>query len=64
MIIQDSNQIQGRWTLGRITVADASLRDGYVRNVEVEYKSPGSSRFMNVTRPVQRIVVLIPVDDE
>ena len=64
VIVQDSNLIRGKWRLGRITKADASLRDGFVRNVEVEYKNPGSDNYLTITRAVQRIIVLVPVEDQ
>ena len=64
VIVQDSNLIRGKWRLGRITKADASLRDGFVRNVEVEYKNPGSDNYLSITRAVQRIIVLVPVEDQ
>ena len=63
VIIQDTNQIRGKWKLGRVTCADPSLRDGFVRNVDVQYKNPGSQSFTTVKRPVQRlVVVLVPID--
>ena len=63
VMIQDANQVRGKWKLGRVSTADPSLRDGYVRNVEVEYKS-GTREFTKVTRPVQRLVVVVPVDED
>ena len=63
VIVQDSNLIRGKWRLGRVTKAEQSLRDGYVRNVDVEYKNPSSKNFLSVTRPVQKLIVLVPIDD-
>ena len=64
VIIQDSNKIRKKWKLGRVIRADPSLRDGYVRVVDVEYKNPDSKNFLNITRPVQRLIVLIPVEEQ
>ena len=64
VIVQDSNLIRGKWRLGRITRADPSLRDGFVRNVEVEYKNPGSDNYLQITRAVQRVIVLVPAEDQ
>ena len=64
VLIQDSNQIRGKWKLGRVTQAVSSLRDGFVRNVEIEYKNEGSQSFTTISRPVQRIIVLVPVDEK
>ena len=63
VLIQDSNQVRGKWKFGRFARADASLRDGFVRNIEIEYKNPGASNYTTITRPVQRIIVLVPVDE-
>ena len=38
VVIQDTNQIRGKWKLGIVTEAVPSLRDGFVRNVEIKYK--------------------------
>ena len=44
--------------------ADPSLRDGFVRNIEVQYKNEGSKNYTTVNRPVQRIIVLVPSEEE
>ena len=63
VLIQDSNTVRGRWKMGRIcNVYPGS--DGKVRNVEVEYKcNPDSKVFIKINRPVQRLVLLLPCDD-
>ena len=62
VIIADKDLKRGKWKLGQVNVADASLRDGFVRNVEVQYKNPDSNTFTRVQRPVQKLIVLVPVD--
>ena len=64
VIVQDSNLIRGKWRIGRVTKAEPSLRDGFVRNVEIEYKNPNSKKYLTITRAVQRLIVLVPVDDQ
>ena len=64
VIVQDSNLIRGKWRLGRVSKADPSLRDGFVRNVDIEYKNIGSKRHLTIMRPVQRVIVLIPIEDQ
>ena len=64
VLIQDSNQIRGKWKLGRVSQADPSLRDGFVRNVEIKYKNEGTKTYTTVDRPVQRIIVLVPVNED
>ena len=62
--MQDSNQVRANWKLGRVSKADASLRDGYVRSIEIQYKNINSNSFVTITRPVQKVVVIVPVDED
>ena len=39
------------------------LRDGFVRKVDIQYKNPEAKSFITITRPVQRIVVIVPIDE-
>ena len=64
VLIQDSNLIRGKWKLGRVIQADPSLRDGFVRNVQINHKNPGSKNYLTLTRPIQKIIVLVPVEDQ
>ena len=36
--------------------------DGHVRSAEVEYKNVSEKVFRTTTRPIQKLVVLVPVD--
>ena len=58
VLIEDSNAIRGVWKMGIITEAMVSL-DGRVRRVQVAY---GEKRNTVIERPVQKLIVLIPVD--
>ena len=64
VLIQESNQIRGKWKMGVVTQANPSLRDGFVRNIEVQYKNEGSNSFTKINRPVQRVIVIVPVDED
>jgi len=64
VLIQDSNLIRGKWKLGRVIQADPSLRDGFVRNVQINHKNPGSKNYLTLTRPIQKIIVLVPVEEQ
>ena len=64
VLVQESGLIKGVWKMGKITKADPSLRDGFVRNVDIQYKNANYKSFITITRPVQRIVVIVPIDDE
>ena len=37
--------------------------DGKVRKVEVEYKNTDSTTFVRIERAVQRLVVILPVEE-
>tara|TARA_B110001454_G_scaffold196478_1_gene199376 strand:- start:542 stop:6220 length:5679 start_codon:yes stop_codon:yes gene_type:complete len=63
VLIQDANSVRGRWKMGRVSKAEPSLRDGFVRSVEVQYKNPGHNVFTTITRPVQRLIVIVPVEE-
>lgn len=71
VIIQDSNQIRGKWRLGKISKVFPG-QDGKVRRVHVQYKNPKPGEpvtkyegrgYVTVERAVNRLVVLIPADD-
>ena len=64
VLIQDSNQLQGKWKLGKVVRADASLRDGFVRIIDIQHKNPGLNSLTTITRPVQKVIVIVPVDEE
>ena len=72
VIVEDSKQVRGNWRLA--TVSDVfPSDDGLVRKVELKYKNekPDESKkvytgvpYTKIERPVQTIVVIIPVDGE
>ena len=64
VLVQDSNLIRGKWRLGRVIEAEASLRDGFVRNIKLQYKNAESKNYLTMTRPVQRIIVLLPIEHQ
>ena len=62
VIIQDKNLVRGQWRLGRISLVHPDS-DGIVRNVEVQYKHNDSTVYTTINRPVQRLIMLMPVDE-
>ena len=58
--IQDSNTVRGEWKLGLVSNVIVS-EDHKVRNVEVTYKR--NSTAVVITRPVQRLIVLVPKEE-
>jgi hypothetical protein len=68
VIIQDSNTVRGQWRLGRVKRVLPS-EDGLIRKCEVKYKLRNqdgniSNNFTVIVRPVQRLVILLPVEEQ
>ena len=61
VLVQDSNELRGEWKMGLVSKTKES-RDGRVRNVEVMYKR-GETKII-ITRPAQRLIVLVPNESE
>ena len=61
VMIQDSNGVRGNWKIG-IVIKIIDSRDGRVRNVEVMYKNGTTA--IKVKRAVQRLIVLVPVEEQ
>ena len=72
VIIQDENIARGKWRMGKVCDVHPGA-DENVRNVSVHYKNLGEHRselvywgkdYTVIRRPVQRLIVLLPVEDE
>ena len=64
VLIQDKNALRGEWKMDRVSKPVVSA-DGLVRSCEVQYKQPVeglrcAKGFVTVTRPVQKLIVLVP----
>ena len=67
-MIQDNNCLRGQWKIGIVDKPEVGS-DGAVRNCVVKYKTiraDGSvpKTFTRVTRPVQRIAVIVPNEEK
>ena len=71
VLIQDSNLVRGNWTLGKVSNVYPGA-DGKMRRVDVQYKNLTISEptkqyqgkgYVTVQCPVQRLVLLIPIDE-
>ena len=66
VIAQDSNVVRSEWKIARVSKAFPDSK-GIVRNCEVQYKRLNKdgceNKFTTVSRPVQRLVVLVPIDE-
>ena len=72
VLIQDSNQIRGQWKLGKVSEVFPG-EGGRVRKVQASYKNPKPGEpphkytgrgFVTVERSVNRLVLLLPVDEK
>ena len=66
VMLQDNNAIRGSWKLAVVSKV-VEDRDDMVRQCEVKYKSDpqnSASKWDVLKRPVQRLVVVVPVDEK
>jgi hypothetical protein len=61
VLVQDSNEVRGEWKMGIVSKVLTS-KDTRVRNVEVMYKRGATE--IRITRPVQRLIVLVTKEEE
>jgi hypothetical protein len=61
VLIQDSNAVRGHWKMGKVLKSYPGI-DGKVRKVDVQYKI--NNAMSTVDRPVQKLVLLLPVDEK
>ncbi|XP_033127834.1 uncharacterized protein LOC117125437 [Anneissia japonica] len=62
VMVQDSNMVRGKWRIGRVTEASLSA-DNVERNVEAMVGTESGLK-TNIKRAVQRLVVLLPVEEQ
>ena len=71
VLIQGSNLVRGNWKLGKVSDVYPDAHGKKVRRVDVQYKNLTVSEpmkqyqgkgYVTVQRPVQRLVLLIPID--
>ena len=72
VLIGDKNEIRGAWKLAMVSEVFPSS-DGKVRRVSLQYKNIPESedatkysahKFVTVQRPVQRVIVICPAEDQ
>ena len=61
VLIQDTNALRGQWKKALVKSAIVST-DGKVRKAVLTYRSEAGTR-IEIDRPVQRLILLVPVDD-
>ena len=63
VIIHDEDLARSDWKLGKMSDVIAGT-DGVIRRLEIQYKSKGCNQFTSVTRSVQRVVVILPIEEQ
>ena len=71
VLIQDSSLLRGKWKIGRVSNTYPGT-DGRVRKVDVEYKNITNEPvtkykgkgYISVQRPVQRLILILPIDEQ
>ena len=63
VLMKDLNALRGNWKLGKISKTHKS-HDSIIRNVDVQYKAKLDNKLTTVRRPVQSLVVLLPIEDD
>ena len=63
VIIHDKDLDRSEWKLGRV-VDVIPGKDDIVRRLLIKYKIKGSNEFLNVTRSVQRVIVILPIEEQ
>ena len=53
---------RGDWKMGRVSTVFPG-NDGKVQKVEVEYKNTDSTTYVRIERAVQRLVVILPIEE-
>ena len=63
MLISDKHIPRGLWKVGRISAVEPGI-DGRIRRVSVQNKLVGNDSQITIERPVQRLVVILPVEEQ
>lgn len=64
VLLKDESATTRSYRLGRVTKVFRSEADNFVRSVLVAYKNPGQKKFRLTERPVQRLVLLLPIEEQ
>ena len=62
-LIRYRNEVRATYRLGRVQQTKLG-EDGHVRTVVLKYKLPTEKVFRTVTRPVQGIAVIVPMEEQ
>ena len=63
VLVQDANVVRGQWKMA-IVKEPLPSEDGKIRKVTLSYRDNRSdNKKITITRPVQRLIVLVAADD-
>ena len=63
VIIKDNDSLRGEWKLGRVVKA-YECKDGKNRKVDVMHRGSVYGKQLVIERPVQNLVVIVPVEEQ
>lgn len=65
-LMKDQEDVKARYKLGRVTEVKESQMDGIHRHIELEYRPTNSKakKFSTTERPLQNLVLVVPVSYE
>ena len=64
VLLKDETAASSSYRIARITCIFKSNLDSKVHRIIVTYKNPGESTFRVSERPVQNVVLVVPVEDQ
>ena len=63
VLILDKDLKRGEWKMGKVSKAVSGI-DDKVRRVTIQYKNRGSNTFLEIERPVQKLVVIQAIEEQ
>ena len=63
VIIVDKKLPRGQWKLGKVSAVEPGV-DDKVRKVSVQYKNKSINSLITIERAVQRLVVILPIEEQ
>jgi transposase InsO family protein len=64
VLLKDETAASASYKIARITRVFNSQADGKVHRIIVKYKNPGEAVFRMSERPVQKVVLVVPIEDQ
>ena len=63
VIISEKDAPRCQWKMGKISNVEPGI-DTKVQRITVQYKHKGSNKYTEIERPVQKLVLILPIDEQ